>query len=149
RKNYERLKILGQNMTKLRNFGLRQEFLGEKVGVGRGVSEDTHRLFANLDPGRNPLIGHTPHGLLVGQLLYDEDSDETDTCVLTYDFKESIAELKDKYDEKAFMSLDGLLRPISINGDGGLPRFADTIDSLGATGEHNNQPNAPEPPVQG
>lgn len=38
--------------------------------------------------------------------------------------RKSIEDMSYNYDKKAFMSLDGLFGPVSIGGDGGLPRFA-------------------------
>jgi len=44
------------------------------------------------------------------------------------------------YEHKAFMSLDGLIRPISMDGEGGLPRYASTISGCQKTNSAGMHP---------
>lgn len=59
----------------------------------------------------------------------------------------STNEMMDSYNKKAFMSLDGIFGPVSLSGDGGLPRFA-TADRSHPSGQffHFSSPIQPHPP---
>lgn len=66
---------------------------------------------------------------MVGQII--EITDESGvglgyyrTIVRSQDAEAMSLEMQAGYSEKAFMSWDGLFRPVSMNGEGGLPRYA-------------------------
>ncbi len=56
---------------------------------------------------------------------------------------EVATEFDSRYNKKAFMSMDGLLRPVSMAGDGGFPQYP-TISNLGNT----TTPPGSQPPVK-
>lgn len=75
----------------------------------------------------------------------NSSSDEVDTrCKRTIVYSEDLLDLQRDlaidYSKKAFMSFDGLIRPISMDGDGGLPRYANTTSSCQKTQSIGAQP---------
>lgn len=55
--------------------------------------------------------------------------------------RKSVYEMVYDYKKKAYMSLDALYAPVSKDGDGGLPKYANFT-----TGDHKASPQAPQPP---
>ncbi len=139
RSNAERLKQVGQN--RIRNARKLRAFILERV--------KRQALLLQLDDRRNQLqnnIGNrnqTPHSVFGGQLIpWITGSGFRRTPVITMPMTEVANEMQHEYSEKAFMSMDGLLRPISMDGDGGLPRYAQK--SLGC---YQSGPELSMPPV--
>jgi hypothetical protein len=73
--------------------------------------------------------------------IYNWQNNGQRTVVGTSTLDDSIAEMVYKFEEKAYMSLDGLFGPISKKGDGNLPRYA-SFDA----GCHKASPENPNPP---
>jgi len=63
------------------------------------------------------------------------------TVVGTETLTKQVLELRWDYERKAFMSMDGLLGPISVSGDGNLPRYAEYNPKC-----HRQSPLSPQPP---
>lgn len=63
------------------------------------------------------------------------------TVVGTETLTKQVLELRWDYERKAFMSMDGLLGPISVSGDGNLPRYANYNPKC-----HRQSPLSPQPP---
>lgn len=63
------------------------------------------------------------------------------TVVGTETLSKQVLELRWDYQQKAFMSMDGLLGPISVNGDGNLPQYAKYVPKC-----HRQAPLSPQPP---
>lgn len=65
---------------------------------------------------------------IIGEIynLYDLGGGKTaqKTVVGTTTLDKTSVEMMSEYNKKAYMSMDGLFGPVSVNGDGGLPRFA-------------------------
>ncbi len=79
----------------------------------------------------------TPHEMLVGESTTFNTGafsgqGSRRTPIETLQMAEFGNELNG-YDHKAFMSLDGLIRPISMDGDGSLPQYASPTGSLCAS----------------
>ncbi|MFN9301685.1 MAG: hypothetical protein ACK6DA_02830 [Candidatus Kapaibacterium sp.] len=53
-------------------------------------------------------------------------------------------EMASDWDEKAAMSLDGIFRPVSLHGSGGLPRFAQPIECENCS---QHAPRGAQPPI--
>ena len=70
----------------------------------------------------------TPHEAFCAQII-PFNTDWSRTIVTSSKMSELSIEMQAKYEEKAFMSMDGLLRPVSMDGSGGLPRY---VNPLGA-----------------
>ena len=66
---------------------------------------------------------NSPHEILTGQLIDWNNGEYKRPLVASISALELPIDLESDYDKKAFMSLDGLLRPVSVNGSGGLPRY--------------------------
>jgi hypothetical protein len=63
------------------------------------------------------------------------------TVVGTETLSKQVLELRWDYQKKAFMSMDGLLGPISMSGDGNLPQYAKYEPKC-----HRQAPLSPQPP---
>ena len=103
-----------------------------KTGQVSSINKNnqTFRAKQFLDGGwRGELrIPGTPHEVFCGQIVPFID-DINRTLVTTSKMSEISIEMQSGYENKAFMSIDGLLRPVSMDGSGGLPRY---IQPLGA-----------------
>ena len=82
----------------------------------------------------------SPHNYIVGNIVGPLQGDATGitgfrrTSVSLESFSDVVLECAEAYNEKAIMSLDGLFRPVSLNGDADLPRFADNGANTSGTG---------------
>lgn len=80
----------------------------------------------------------TPHQILVGELYEPEGSGFYSgitgtlprTIIATYSAHD-LAATYPEYKRKSYMSMDGLIRPISLAGEGGLPRYSTGTTSSG------------------
>ncbi len=103
-------------------------------------------------PGENMANQHgvqikatTPHEMFVGQLqtmhtAAISPSGYTMALIETLQMKEFGNELEGM-GEKAIMGFEGLIRPISMDGDGGLPQYATTVSGqCGTTSSEGSQP---------
>lgn len=102
-----------------------------KFYSGRGVSLE------RIKRDRKGVVEHhnTPSEVLVGQVLNWDNygSGCKRTAVVLEKMTDLPSEMINEYPEKAFMSLDGLIRPISMDGDGGLPQYPTVISSCQKT----------------
>ena len=96
----------------------------------------------------NPLPGNNKEASLQRVLvaeIYDWDGAENNqsqrTVVGTNTLNKSANEMIYDYEKKAYMSWDGLIGPVSLYGDGGLPRYA-----LFEPEGHKSSPISPQPP---
>lgn len=88
--------------------------------------------------------GGTLQRVLIGEIYdWQEIGDEYSqrTVVGMDSLRKSVNEMAYDYNKKAFVSLDALYGPISKNGDGGLPRYANF-----EPGCHKSSPLQPQPP---
>lgn len=90
----------------------------------QGAIEDRRAMVNSV----NARASKTPHEVLVGEFFpwhkdTPGDDEFTRTIVATEDMKELGLHFEKNYDKKAFMSLDGLVRPVSLYGAGGLPQL--------------------------
>lgn len=82
----------------------------------------------------------TPSEVLVGQLGQWNNGLFQRPFVAQMPIHEACVEVAQKYDEKAFMSVDGLIRPISVLGlQGNLPRFAQKSEGCQSTTSKGSQ----------
>lgn len=112
------------------------------------VNKINRRLAFNKQRGEKPKEAEADKGtlqrILVGEIYdYQKLGNELGqrTVVGTSTLPKSIYELRYDYDKKAFMSLDGLFGPVSVKGDGELPRYA-----THTTSDHKSSPIEPLPP---
>jgi hypothetical protein len=113
--NAERLKQVGKQRLKAQK--QLKAIMAQQVRrniVGRQAAARERRAGRVFDPG-------TPHECYIGQTY--QFNGRTRTLVADESLFNSTVEMKADYGKKAFMSLDGLMRPVSMDGDGGLPRY--------------------------
>lgn len=122
--NAERLKKIGRanlnSQKQIRAWSL-QRLKNNQLALLDKISGDR--------PGRDipgGVLGKaaSPHEVLVGQLIPWNNADFKRPLAMTSSPLELPAELEESYGSKAFMSLDGLVRPVSVNGSGNLPPYA-------------------------
>jgi hypothetical protein len=82
--------------------------------------------------------GRTPHECFVGEIVPWTGPTANDTgnfsrTPIVTETLDSLPNEYEGYDSKAFMSLDGLVRPVSMDGDGNLPQYG----SIGIETEYN------------
>ncbi len=132
--NASRLKQIGQNRLRLlketnsriqNNTAIaidsnQKRNIGQRVATAIRKSETANRKYST----------NTPHEFLVGELLlptsgsiYGSGGMRPRALVGTYSSKDIQAAVA-AYEKKAYMSMDGLIRPVSMGGDGGLPRYS-------------------------
>ena len=71
----------------------------------------------------------TTHDIIAGQKNRWNDGDYRYDNISSLPATEFAIESADDYDIKAYMSWDGLIRPVSIDGDGGLPPLIQPLSS--------------------
>lgn len=139
RGNAERLKQIAQNRM---NFAktMRAMFF-QKIkhatimGIGQRIKE-----FNLHQQGALGKEAASPHAVLVGQLMDWNNGDFKRPIVESYSPKELPVELKDDYDKKAIMSLDGIFRPVATSPTADLPGFATPISNCQVAQHRGGQP---------
>jgi hypothetical protein len=121
----------------LRSAQIVQNKIGRKIQNAKRQSVIENKL-----PGTNREA--SLQRVLVAE-MYDwdgsQDNQSQRTVVGTNTLSKSVNEMTYEYDKKAYMSWDGLIGPVSLKGDGGLPRYA-TFNPQG----HKSSPISPQPP---
>lgn len=143
RQNAERLKQIGQNTMKsakairaMRIGNLRKENNARIASYLKGIQKHS-----TIHAGKENSI-NTPHEFLVGEMLPWNSGEFTRPVISDSSMVEFGSEATNSYSTKAFMSWDGLILPVSMDGDGGLPQYS-TPDS----GCQNTHPQASIPPL--
>jgi len=123
--NSERLKQIGRQRLEgqklIRAWTLHRIRAKQLSALAKAISARGDRKGIILNDGvlAQP---KTPHSVLVGQTL-PWNTNYKRPVVATSSTLELTQEMTSKYDQKAIMSLDGLVRPVSVKGSGGLPRY--------------------------
>lgn len=121
----------------LRSAQIVQNKIGRKIQNARRQAVAENKL-----PGINR--ESSLQRVLVAE-MYDWDGSGNNpsqrTVVGTNTLTKSVNEMVYEYDKKAYMSWDGLIGPVSLQGAGGLPRYA-TFNPAG----HKSSPILPQPP---
>ncbi len=131
--NAQRLSQIGQQRMAhnrdLRSFLFQREAINNKSSIGSSAENKFNSIKTQAQVLRKVDMGLTPHEMLVGQNLPWTTGAggiplTSRSIVATESIRDAIAEMSSgAYKNKAFMSLDGLIRPVSLGGDGGLPRL--------------------------
>ncbi|MBU2052407.1 hypothetical protein KKH13_04355 [Patescibacteria group bacterium] len=127
--NSERLKQIGQLQFKLQEKARNKDFGDFRRLLSRKLkSKRRGDIFRGIG-----LTTHTPHEVLAASISPSMTTGIgagfRRSIVTLNSIKEIPNELATGYANKAFMSLDGLIRPISMDGIGGLPRYATPINA--------------------
>ena len=137
--NADRLKLVGRNRLQFsRNLArlqlsiasqlVKKRFKQAGIGAAKGVKDKGAALNVN-----------SPHQVLVGESTTFR-TDYRRSSIATVEMKELCVDLKNDYGSKAFMSFDGLIRPVSMDGDGGLPPYATPVGGNCFTNTAGAQP---------
>lgn len=123
----------------LRNNQIVQNKINRKIQKNnRAKNKD-----AIQSPGRAQCLQRVLVGEITDHQTGGNNSGTSQRTVVGIDpLDKSVVEMIYDYDKKAYMGLDGLLGPVSINGDGGLPQYA----SFETNSQHKASPIAPQPP---
>lgn len=147
--NAERIKHLGQRQFKLEKEQRRLIRRGiELKRISKQIEqfiEDRRKEENAQKQKKNP---QSPHQLLVGEIsswATDGGTNDYRTAVASesiYDYPREIAGSgADTYYNKAFMSLDGLLRPVSMDGggSGNFPQYYESFEDIKRYSSKNMQ----------
>lgn len=111
------------------------------------------RVINNINAGgNNPRQNaradqNTAQRVLVGEIYdFNPDTSGQRTVVAMTTLSKAIQEMRYDFDKKAYMSLDGLLGPVSTEGGGGLPRYAGYSGLTAQPPCHKASPTLPHPP---
>jgi hypothetical protein len=121
----------------LRGNQITQNKINRKIQQSRNINKNTNFT----SPGRQPSLQRVIMGEIYDWQDIGDGISTQRTVVGMNTLSKSVAEMIFDYDKKAYMSLDGLFGPVSLGGDGGLPRYA----SFSPEG-HKSSPIAPQPP---
>jgi hypothetical protein len=115
----DRVKSIAKNRTEQLRFLRNNQITQNKIS----------RKLRNIAVARNNNMGRggTLQRMLVGEIYNWQsiNNSYTQCTIVGLDtLRKSVGEMTYDYDKKAYISLDGLFGPVSIGGDGGLPRFA-------------------------
>jgi len=145
--NANRLKQVGQQKLNLdkrvRAIADFNNLVGSAKSEGQRLNESFNSNMNKLARLKKKVWSQTPHEVLVAQVIGPEDNSGSGfysgvssgiyrTIVATYPISE-LANAYHDYERKAYMSWDGLIRPVSLDGAGGLPRFAQIVGSGDST----------------
>lgn len=147
--NVERFGQIGrQRLERLKGRKVNRNLQARINALVRRIQERDRINLVTKRDGRNRT---SPTDLFVGQqfrwpkTLTNNDELFRNNIVEAIPFHEALAEFEN-YNKKAMMSMDGLIRPISKSGDGGLPQYitptGDQCEKLPHLSEQ------PQPPIQ-
>jgi len=152
--NSRRLEQLGVNAAS----AVRRENIfrlgGSSVRFIRPTSFGDWATTTSLDIRSDIIPARTPHSVLTGSVHDWDSTEDSDDKAFTRPRVQdmSIKDINyymgndDTYSSMAMMSLDGLLRPVSMDGDGELPRYITPLGACENGGERG--PVETLPPVQ-
>lgn len=146
RYNAERLKSVAKQRARYNRLFRLKLIPKQKVLTNLlGQKSDKRGPFSNNNRGTHQDYRQSPHEVLVAEMIDLPNNSEgyKRTIVASVSMKDMIQEFEG-YENKAFMSWDGLVRPIQVNATGG-PRFP----YLGGTTINSNIVLSPQPPVSG
>lgn len=142
RLNAERLKASGLRALQIRR-AMTLQNISNNI-IFNGQHDDVKKaILKSYKTGKPSIkVGGTPSSILCGALIKNaSDSNRVYADVGLNKWSHILNECSpDTFAKKAFMSIDGLLRPVSKSGSGGLPRYYQNGLPLPFT-------QTPEPPV--
>jgi len=143
----DKIKSIAKNRQEQLKFLRSQAILQNKIG--RQIQQFNRALDkAAKDVLQKPANDkNTVQRLLMGEIYEvsvttnNETTSQNKTVVNIGSLEKGSVEMREEYDKKAYMSLDGIFGPVSLNGDGDFPRFTNY-----ETGCHKASPLQPQPP---
>ncbi len=141
-------KINAERMKKFGQQNLRSQKLFRLANLNQarlGASQERQRILGKMSDVKakrgRARSSNSPHEVLVAQDLSWVGGTKR-SVVASEEASELNKEFNEGFASKAFMSLDGLVRPVSVDGGGGLSRFANT-----QSGNQFTIPVGPLPPM--
>lgn len=131
----EQIKFLRNNRLDVNKINRRLRVVNN---IARGGNNPRDEARANQPTAQRVLIGE----------MYDFHPDVSGqrTVVAMTTLPKAIQEMRYDFDKKAYMSLDGLLGPVSTNGGGGLPLYTSYSGLTEDPQCHRASPTLPNPP---
>lgn len=131
--NASRLKQVGQNrleiIRRVNNIIAQNSLAGSANRKKDTRAKELSSVNKSSLNERKKYLTKTPHQILVGEIYYGGGSGFYSgisglgrTQVATYSAHD-VAATYPEYEKKSYMSLEGLIRPFSLAGEGGLPRY--------------------------
>ena len=125
RNNAQRIKQVGQQQLaygkNLRAFSLQR--LKSQYGGSLNQLATKDKKFGVIINEDVRGKANTPHEVFVGNTMPWNSGEFVRPVVVSESIFDLSTDINNAYDKKAIMSLDGLLRPVSMDGAGGLPRY--------------------------
>lgn len=132
-----------EQLKMLRTNQIVQNKINRKINTVKNITKNAAR---NSTSQNAPAHQNSLQRIIMGE-IYDWQGSEGDlsqrTVVGTATLLKAQAEMVYEYGKKAYMSMDGLFGPISLAGDGGLPRFAQYSGYISSYKTHYIPPNPP------
>lgn len=131
----EQIKFLRNNRLDINKINRRLRVINN---INRGGNNPRDNARADQNTAQRVLVGE----------IYDFHPDVSGqrTVVAMTTLPKAIQEMRYDFDKKAYMSLDGLLGPVSTNGGGGLPAYASYSGLSNDPPCHRASPISPHPP---
>lgn len=144
----DKIKSIAKNRQEqlkfLRSQAILQNKIGRQLQKIRKVANEAGNGNINLPANAK----NTVHRLLMGEIYpvavtaSGETASQNKTVVAMGSLEKGSVEMVEEYSSKAYMSLDGIFGPVSLDGDGLLPRFTKY-----EPGCHKASPIQPHPPL--
>ena len=140
--NAERLKRIGRAWLNLmRNIRARDKLRAQAI-ISR-----SRRLRLNEMLGRSRKAPRSPHELIIGRSFKDPLNRNRNEITTQFSQDATVAfQNNTTYSKTSLMSLDGLLRPVSKQGDGGYARYIQVSGQDCADAKDSTDP--PDPPIK-
>lgn len=143
----DKMKSIAKNRQEQLKFLRSQAILQNKIGrqlqrINRAANGNNNGNLALPPADQN-----TVHRVLMGEMYSigitkeEATTRQNKTVVAMGSLDKSAVEMQKEYEKKAYMSLDGIFGPVSLDGDGLLPRFTKYTP-----GCHKASPIQPQPP---
>ena len=150
--NAERLKRMGKGRINAERERIKRSDHVLSAVAGRRAAALIKDVGRRRSQPRQPAA--SPHPFFIGTVSDWQAPTLKDikyAKVITESFHEGTTELDDNYGQKAIMDLAGLIRPVSIDGDGGLPQYYSSQNLVDDPPCTNSQhiTSRPTPPING
>ncbi len=137
RSNAEAMKRIGQNRLRVQR---RTSLAIFKLKTRLALKQSKEIFKSTINTGKVVNDMNSPHELLVGSLTpFQPSIPSKRTIIASMEMKEITTQF-DNFGNKAFMGWEGLIRPVSMDGDGGLPGYANFTIGCVPTNSQGAQP---------
>jgi len=138
RQNAERLKSFAKQRARYNRL-FRLKLIPKQKILSNLASQGDRRGPFQKNKGTHQEERHSPHTVLMGQMR-DWNGDSYRRTIVVSESLNDVRQESETYSDKAYMSLDGLLRPISVSGAGNFPRFSSALGGCLSSNSIGSQP---------